>query len=151
MDQLTDPSELKTLLGRVGKFAEQGVPSIYVFSLSDVSIYPILNDAFKQKPEFGEDDASKLAYSRLNKHTPPESLYVGSSCFLVSRISQHFGCTGGSKTYAMRLNRWALGIAADVELSLWRFADSLNPIELEVVEQQLWEEQKPMLGKRSGH
>jgi len=50
----------------------------------------------------------------------------------------------------MRLGLWAANIDAQVELLLWRFEGLLHSLTLEAIEQQMLEDHRPLLGKRSG-
>jgi hypothetical protein len=45
---------------------------------------------------------------------------------------------------------WATKITAIVDFDFWLYDRDLDQIELEALEQELWDERKPLLGKRSG-
>ncbi len=148
--ELADP-ELRNLLWTAARtFARPGTPVVYIFRLHNPSIYPTLVEAFGTRPKQKAGSVKAYGYSRLNDPGTPGALYVGSSISLGSRISDHIGRTGSDTTFMMRLALWATGVDAEVELRLYRFPSSLDPLALESIEQQLWDEHPPLLGKRSG-
>lgn len=150
LSELIDLQFLREFNDEISKFMGLNVPAIYTFQLKDRSAYPALKVAFDRKPKVLPENSSACSYSRLNGGQHPNALYVGSSRSLATRISQHMGRIGGNGTYAMRLCHWATGLQQQVVLTLWQLAASTSSSELEVLEQQLWDELKPMLGKRSG-
>lgn len=144
-------SELRDLLWNAARtFAPPGTPVVYIFRLHDPSIYPTLVEAFSARPKQKAGSDKAYGYSRLNNSGAPGALYVGSSMTLGSRISDHIGRTGSNTTFMMRLARWATHVNAELELRLYSFTRSLDPLALEAIEQQLWDEHAPLLGKRSG-
>lgn len=148
--QLCSANYLKDFDRLIKGFAMKDIPTLYVFSTLVEDGYEYLAKAFIDRPESRSGSTRTYAYSRLNLPIEPSALYVGSSWHLPSRVSQHLGRTGGDGTYAMRLNLWAASLDCEIGLQVWRFEPEINSIELEAIEQQLWSELKPLLGKKSG-
>lgn len=85
------------------------------------------------------------AYARLNKISP--YLYVGSSRSLISRIKQHFGY-GPEGTYAMQLIHWCNDPNLKINLTILSFDKSINRRAFQALEDGMWDELKPMLGRK---
>lgn len=134
------------LKGEVGR----GVPCVYEFSAREAASYDDLRTAFEQRPRNSPNTMRELRYSRLMKPAFPRALYVGSGSDLPARIGQHLGRIGGASTYSMRLALWAADLKGAMALRYWTYPADLDPIELEVLEQELWDARTPLLGKRSG-
>ncbi|MDR7037976.1 hypothetical protein J2X36_002731 [Methylobacterium sp. BE186] len=142
---------LEALHTDVSRFAKKGQSTVYVFRLSDSKRYVAIIGAFDSRPGSSSGSDKAWSYSRRNGPSSPDALYVGSSMSLPERISQHVGrVSGGAGTFSMRLNLWATSVDAQVELLLWRFEGLLDPLCLETIEQQMWDDYRPLLGKRSG-
>ena len=135
--------KLKQLVTRDGRV-------VYQFTLRDPMAYHALRLAYGQRPPFKDGDERKLHYSRMMAPAIPRALYVGSGRDLRTRVSQHVGRVGGPGIYGMRLDLWATKVTAIVDLDFWLYETDLNPIELEALEQELWDVCTPLLGKRSG-
>ncbi|HYJ84363.1 MAG TPA: hypothetical protein VEW26_16150 [Allosphingosinicella sp.] len=125
------------------------LPILYSFRLQDASEYARLEEAFLSY--LATPRETSLSNCRLNHPEEADALYVGTSrTSLRKRISEHLGRTGSRATAALRLRDWAAGSTATVNFTAWVFQPELTPIELEALEQQLWDELHPLLGKRSG-
>jgi len=136
-------SDLKSIVTRKERI-------VYQFSLRDPTAYDAVKAAYDGRPLSLDGDKRPLRYSRFMAPEHPGALYVGSGIDLRTRVGQHVGRIGGSGTYAMRLSLWATNIAAIVDLDFWLYEHDLDPIELEALEQELWDARTPLLGKRSG-
>ena len=86
------------------------------------------------------------SYSQLNPLS--NCLYVGSSQGLTGRIKDHLGV--GQKRSSMHLNQWALRPGLTLVLECARYAGGLPKDVLEALEDSLWLEERPMLGKLGG-
>ncbi|MEO9129701.1 MAG: hypothetical protein ABI240_00685 [Sphingomonas sp.] len=146
---LADPDALKALDVDLGNMVDRDSRVIYQFVAGDTTSYAGLRDAFGGRPT--ENSKGKtLLYSRMMAPADPCALYVGSSASFRSRIGQHIGRIGGAGTYSMRLALWATAVTATITLRFWPYDPDINPIELEALEQELWDSCTPLLGKRSG-
>lgn len=132
------------------QFVTRNERALYQFSLHDPLAYDKLRCAYQQRPATNVGDGRKLNYSCLMAPENPQALYVGSGRDLRTRIGQHVGRIGGAGTYAMRLNLWATKVIGTVNLDFWLYDRGLDQIELEALEQELWDVRTPLLGKRSG-
>lgn len=147
---LSDKRSMEAIENNLKQIVTRDERAIYQFSLRDRVAYGALRLAYEQRPRSKEGDGRNLNYSRMMAPDAPQALYVGSSRDLRTRIGQHVGRIGGPGTYGMRLNLWATEVAAIVDLEFWLYERNLNLIELEALEQELWDVRKPLLGKRSG-
>jgi len=146
---LADPDALKALDFDLGSVVDRDSRVIYQFVADDPAYYAGLRAAFDTRPIKNSRD-KKLGYSRMMAPPDPRALYVGSSANLRSRIGQHVGRIGGAGTYSMRLALWATTVPGTITLNFWPYDPDINPIELEALEQELWDSCTPLLGKRSG-
>jgi len=119
---------------------------IYVFSLSsEVDIQNLVN-LYESAKKREKEIKGKRAFARLND--PSRTLYVGSSNLLPSRIKQHLGY-GNQRIFSMQLKHW-LPASENIRISLkaWSFNGSISQPVLQAIEDSLWSELKPMLGKQ---
>jgi hypothetical protein len=147
---LADQESLQAIEHDLKQVVTRDERAIYQFSCRDPAAYDALRTAYNKRPPTKDGDVRELNYSRLMAPENPQALYVGSGRDLRTRVSQHVGRIGGPGTYGMRLALWATGIEAIVDLDIWLYERELNPIELEALEQELWDARTPLLGKRSG-
>lgn len=87
----------------------------------------------------------KYAFPRVNKnHVTKDNkcLYVGSSLKISSRLKQHLGSKVHDKTTALRLNNWLRGKRINIDLY-----EVNSQRGMELAEDSLWEELKPLLGR----
>ena len=88
----------------------------------------------------------KYAFPRVNKnHVTKDNkcLYVGSSLKISSRLKQHLGFIKvHDKTTALRLNNWLRGKRINIDLY-----EVNSQRGMELAEDSLWEELKPLLGR----
>lgn len=146
---LADPDALEALDVDLGSMVDRDSRVIYQFLAGDPASYAGLRDAFGTRPT-ENPKGETLRYSRMMAPADPRALYVGSSASFRSRIGQHVGRIGGAGTYSMRLALWAASVPGTITLKFWPYDPDINPIELEALEQELWDSCTPMLGKRSG-
>lgn len=84
-------------------------------------------------------------YARL--FAPSRVLYVGGSASLPSRFRQHLGY-GNKSVYAMQLAYWANVCDVPVRFTAARYAPSIANEVLGALEDQLWSQLKPMMGRQ---
>lgn len=147
---LSDKPSMEAIEHDLKQIVTRDERAVYQFSLRDPVAYGALRQAYEQRPSSTEGDGRKLNYSRLMAPKSPQALYVGSGRDLRTRVGQHVGRIGGAGTYAMRLDLWATKVTAIVDLDFWLYDRDLNSIELEALEQELWDVRTPLLGKRGG-
>lgn len=118
--------------------------SIYVFSLLDDALEEDLREAFAYKE-------ADRAFARLNKPNVKSAfrcIYVGSSHDTTKRIREHLGL-GYQRTSAMHLNSWADCLAGSFQITVLPY-DHIPSDLLQILEDQLSDEMKPILGKKGG-
>jgi len=146
---LAYPDALKALDFDLGSMVGRDSRIIYQFVVGDPATYAALQDEFGARPT-KNSKGETLRYSRMMAPANPRALYVGSSGSFRSRIGQHVGRIGSAGTYSMRLALWATSVPGTITLKFWPYDPDINPIELEALEQELWDSCTPLLGKRSG-
>ncbi|EJN38445.1 hypothetical protein PMI38_02069 [Pseudomonas sp. GM84] len=114
---------------------------IYKFSVLDHACEP-LHFSFELAKKSKKDNR---AYCRLNAPSP--QLYVGSSLDLDSRIKQHLGF-GNKSIYAMQLCHWLPPGEGTLHIQAWRFGIQIDAAVVQAIEDGLWAENRPMLGRQ---
>jgi hypothetical protein len=88
-------------------------------------------------------------FCRINKeHALTNTLYVGRSQKLRSRLKQHLG-EEGHTTYAMHLQRWATEFDIQASISYMKF-NGVEDLLVQAIEDGLWESLKPAFGRKGG-
>lgn len=86
-------------------------------------------------------------FCRINEGgTDTQTLYVGRSKTLRSRLRQHLGANSQG-VYAMHLLRWALGTDVEISISYMRF-ESKDDLLIQAIEDGLWESLRPAFGRK---
>lgn len=148
---LADPGALVAIDNDLSHLFGRDERAVYQFSLRDPAAYEALKAAFVYRPSTKSGDSRRpLKYSRMNAPKFPKALYVGSGRDVRTRVGQHVGRIGGPGTFGMRLDLWATDVTAVVDLDIWLYERDLESLELEAIEQELWDARTPLLGKRSG-
>ncbi|QQV78012.1 hypothetical protein H5J25_04530 [Sphingomonas aliaeris] len=146
---LAEPAKLSEIDRELKAWVKGKSRFVYRFKALEPDSYVKLTEAFDGKPlKTGDKD---LRYSRMNAPASPRALYVGSSNGrFADRISCHLGRLAAAGTYAMKLAQWATAVPATMRFDYWSYAKDIDQIELEALEQELWDACTPLLGKRSG-
>ncbi|EIA1769891.1 GIY-YIG nuclease family protein [Vibrio parahaemolyticus] len=134
------------------------VPAGYAKALAEtdfIYIFEIENSNDSIQAEIFEHLASarqdqhikdeKKDYCRVN-HANSQHLYVGRSKKLRSRLSQHLGSENGG-LFAMHLSRWSTQINAKIKVSYYQL-DNEDNLLVQALEDGLWDELKPMFGRK---
>ncbi len=150
LDWLSDPEAMAAIDAELRKNVTRRERVIYQFSVRNPASYEELRVAFGCRPLANIESGKALKYSRLMDPALPGALYVGSGKDFRTRAGQHIGRIGGAGTYSMRLALWATTVTAVFDLRYWLYEPDMDPIELEALEQELWDARRPLLGKRSG-
>lgn len=86
-------------------------------------------------------------YCRVNDdHTNTDTLYVGRSKKLRTRLGQHLGAESRG-IYSMHLQRWATGNHAKVGISYMRF-ERMEDLFVQAIEDGLWASLCPLFGRK---
>ncbi|EGV9614983.1 hypothetical protein D9M92_25855, partial [Vibrio parahaemolyticus] len=87
----------------------------------------------------------KKDYCRIN-HANSKYLYVGRSKKLRSRLNQHLGAENGG-LFAMHLSRWSTQTNVKIKVSYYQL-DNEDNLLVQALEDGLWDELKPMFGRK---
>jgi hypothetical protein len=131
--------EIKKWAGKNGKFiyAIQAKPG-----MSPQKIRQTFVDASDRMKRDGRN------CSRLNeKHVADFWLYVGRSEKLHSRMKEHFG-HGSKSTYSLQMIHWSESLELQLELHCARYREDIHDLVLQSLEDQLWDDLRPMFGRR---
>lgn len=124
---------------------------IYIFEVqsSDVSQNKEIFEAFcsSRNSQNSEEFKGKKDFCRPI-HSDSKYLYVGRSKHLRSRLKQHLNA-GSEGIFAMHMLRWCSDINVDIKIYYYKF-DNLKNLLVQALEDGLWNELSPMLGRRGG-
>lgn len=95
---------------------------------------------------FTRHRSSSVSYPRLNADSDSDWLYVGSGAGVTSRLNEHLN-HAHPKTYALHMDGWATGIRGTLSVSVLGCGE-VSPAIMGVIEDQLWDELRPMFGRR---
>lgn len=132
--------QLADLAGWVG--TRPKAQYLYRMTVSDAKLLPELRSAFASAKEL---KVGGRAYARLQKES--ETLYVGSSKSLLSRVKQHLGL-GPRGTYSMQISHWLPKVPGVLHVQAWRFSEDMPPNVVQAIEDGLWSMTKPMFGRQ---
>ena len=91
---------------------------------------------------------NKISYSRINNIEKTCCLYVGGSrTGIIPRIKQHFGFAN-KQIYAMQLSKWCQNTNLEIKLSILSFPKNTNIDVFQIIEDGLWEKNRPLFGKK---
>ena len=141
-EHLTDRTLAESLIEAIRHWRIKDQKAAYFIEVDtriDLSRIQLAFDAAKKK------DKGSRAYCRLNDAR--HCLYVGRSDELPTRIWQHLGY-GHGKTYALQLSHWAQPLRLCFELHCAQYPRDTEGDVLQAIEDQLWDEKKPMFGRR---
>jgi hypothetical protein len=135
--------EPRGLLDEVGAWAKGSSNFIYVFETDDnQENLAVLHAAVTVAKG---DKVGDRCYPRL--FTACRTLYVGGSQSLRSRFREHLGYA--SKTiYAMQLAYWASKFDVPVRFTAAKYPADANASVMGALEDHLWSQLKPMMGRQ---
>lgn len=139
---LDSPDSLITLMATE---PEKGRPYIYSLSVIECSNLETIRQKFSE----AKDERKKgRAYARLN--TQSSCFYVGSSYDFQKRCKEHMGF-GTKSTYALQLAHWAQGFPSlRLRLDYAQYQVGTGQDILQALEDTLWDNLKPMFGRKGG-
>jgi len=122
--------------------AEPGRYIYYIETDNDTTALTQLSQAFRAARE---KNLSNRKYSRPSG--PSQVLYVGGSSSLATRFRQHLGF-GNKSVYAMQLAYWANVVDVPMRFIVARYAPTLSVEVHGALEDQLWSQLRPMMGRQ---
>ena len=129
------------IVGDVTDWANEGY-SLYYLELIGQPNLDAVAQAFAMAKAQGVDERS---FSRLNN--PSNTLYVGGSGSIATRLRQHLGY-GARRTYSLHLAHWAPPLQLSFRLCCAEYAQDENVDVFQALEDQLWDELAPMFGRK---
>lgn len=92
-----------------------------------------------------ETEKHRRAYPRLNHKS--RFLYVGSSFNIYQRFKDHLGY-GSKRTYSLQLAHWAFNLNLELDFIYAKYPQDTTHDVIQVIEDTLWDELRPMFGRR---
>lgn len=136
---------------------ENKFPVVYIIEILDSQTKEKLLQEFRifngpNKSKIKNQD--RINHSRFNE-TDSSILYVGSTIKdFKKRLFDHLGLKNSVRTYSLHLSRWDNSIEYSIRISLYEIKYLSNKIPergiVELIEQQIWDQLKPIFGKKSG-
>lgn len=130
------------IAAEVKKWKGSDVAFLYFFRLTNKV------DIEKVKCAYADAKAHKTnerAYSRLMAISA--YLYVGRSQNISQRLKEHLGF-GAKRTYAMQLAHWAPTLRLELEFTCAKYRPDVKDEILQALEDTLWDQLKPMFGRK---
>jgi hypothetical protein len=90
-------------------------------------------------------DKNQRAYARLIG--PSEFLYVGSSSSTIQRCKDHLGYCSPT-TYSLQLAHWTSNLNLELDFVYAKYDGNIDPDVIQVIEDTLWDNLKPMFGRK---
>lgn len=120
-------------------------PGRYVYYFETDADEPALAALHCAVSDARENKRADRKYARL--FGPNKILYVGSSSSLPTRFRQHLGY-GNKAVFAMQLAYWANCCDVLVRFSAARYAPTVDAEVIGALEDQLWSQLRPMMGRQ---
>ena len=126
---------------------------IYAIRIRDSSLSI---DAISKRFGRWKEKNSKAIHASMNNtqninKNKSGTLYVGSSrSGFRDRMRKHIGTTN-TRTYAMHLKEWLKSTPGHIEVEYFTFEDKVSHLQLQVIEDSLWDYYSPIFGKKGAH
>lgn len=140
---LAESGDEPALVGEVKNWAGNG--GRYLYTISRESSDPSNENLANSFAHAKASEKGERAYARLN--LPSSCIYVGSSGKIHQRIKEHLGY-GAKGTYSLQLSAWATSLGLDLELRCAQYPANTPPDVLQVLEDALWSQLRPMFGRQ---
>lgn len=120
-------------------------PAIYVISANDIDCAKVLANAFPDKKD------RSFSGPRVNKDNKGEkTLYVGSSENVAKRLTEHIWRAKHRNTYALNLGLWCPNSEGYIHVHVQPILNCNSREVRQDLEDALWQQLKPIFGKRGG-
>ena len=119
----------------------EGITAIYIIKSGKELDYESLK---KERDEFSDDKYQMARPIGKNSETK-HCLYVGQSKNVINRLKEHLFLSRKT-TYALRLHKFNLLKNSSISISVYGFDNKSD--EVQVFEDLLWDEYKPLFGRR---
>lgn len=134
-------------------------PLIYTIELTEVEKREMLLSTFFNFSRLNKTKIKNLDRINHSKDNTTNNnsnfLYVGSSMSdFIDRLKNHLGVRDSVRTYALHLSKWDNNLDYNIKIVVYQLKDknedTINNNVVELIEQQIWDNLKPLFGKRSG-
>lgn len=161
-EQVFHSSEFRNMsvFNEKNTFTKSKLPIIYTIELIEKKDKKKLVAEFKTfciSNKLKTKNDNRINHSKDNtENNPSLVLYVGSSTTdFVGRLKNHLGVKDSIRTYSLHLSKWDQNLDYQVKVSTYQVIDKnkekkVNNLTVEILEQQIWDQCKPLFGKRSG-
>lgn len=136
------------------------LPIIYTIEMINAEDKKKLVDIFKNFYVENKDktkSAKRINHSKDNTESNlSQFLYVGSSITdFVGRLKNHLGVRESVDTYSLYLSKWDQNLDYQIKVCTYQVISktkdvAVKNLTVEILEQQIWDQCKPLFGKRSG-
>ncbi len=147
--RLGDPDYRSALLGQAKAWrGTSDLSVIYVFSYEALVPQQLMTDVRNGADvELRKIDKSR-AFPKCNDHGESRCLYVGHSHKVEVRLRDHFGF-GTASTSSLHLHHWDGHPNEVLTFTAYRFM-AQDKLLAQLLEEYLWDQLRPLLGKRGG-
>ena len=140
--QLNPDIKPSKLLGQVSTRMVKSHPYLYYFRVLNNPDLAVIERTFKKTKD---EKKNNRAYPRFNGQS--KLIYVGCSWGMFSRFKDHLGY-GAKGTYALQFAHWAQELNLELEFVYAEYPQATPSKVLQALEDMLWDNLKPMLGRR---
>ncbi len=106
-------------------------------------------ETFSKTNKTNTKNVDRINHSKYNNGNS-KTLYVGSSTNdFKTRLKDHLGVKKSCRTYALHLSKWDKNLVYSIRVRTYKISKTNRNI-VELIEQQIWDQLKPVFGKRSG-
>lgn len=142
--QLNPEIERRDLLDKVSSQTCRDHQYLYYFQAVN---NPDITEIKRTFLDIKKREKNQRAYPRFIHQS--EFLYVGSSSKLSQRFKEHLGY-GSKKTYSLQLCHWASNLNLELDFIYAKYPQDIarDRNVIQVIEDTLWNELKPMFGRR---
>lgn len=140
--QLDPKIEQRALLGKVSALTCKNHLYLYYFQLVNNPDLVKIESTFLNTKAM---ERNRRAYARFNHQS--KFLYVGSSFNIYQRFKDHLGY-GSKSTYSLQLAHWACNLNLELDFIYSEYPQDIGHDIIQVIEDTLWDELRPMFGRR---
>ncbi len=141
-NQLNPDLSPSDLLDQVSTWMIRGHPYLYYIRVLNRPNLALIEQTFKKAKD---QKKNERAYPRFNRQS--EFIYVGCSWGMLSRFKDHLGY-GAKGTFALQLAHWAQELNLELDFIGAEYPQETTSEVLQALEDKLWDNLKPMLGRR---
>jgi hypothetical protein len=139
---------IRNLLNTVPTDSDTEIDYIYFFKVSgkdkNIANLKSLFKTEKERQSNNKDEKNDMC--RINPVNSKQYFYVGRSQNIKSRLRQHLSHKYKG-TYGLHMERWCQELDYNIEILIYKFVNQDNLL-IQALEDALWDELKPCLGRK---